>query len=148
MTNGPSGRLPSSVSDQLGLFDRFASEVGRFVSRAPFFAASVAVVVLWLIEGAFMVATKGPRAFLDQTFQLQINTLTTIITFLLVALLQNTQARDNVALQDKLNAIAEGLSVLMDKVHSDDKDELQDALRELRDAVGLEEKVGAEDQPS
>jgi low affinity Fe/Cu permease len=102
--------------------------------------------VAWLIEGAFKMAAEGPRAFLDQTYQLQINTVTTVITFLLVALLQNTQARDNVALQDKLNAIAEGLSVLMDKVHSDDKDELQDALRELRDAVGLEQKVGAEDQ--
>lgn len=146
MTNLPRDRLPSSVSDRLGLFDRFASGVGRFVSRAPFFAAAVAIVVAWLIEGAVKMAAEGPRAFLDQTYQLQINTVTTVITFLLVALLQNTQARDNVALQDKLNAIAEGLSVLMDKVHSDDKDELQDALRELRNAVGLEKKVGAEDQ--
>jgi low affinity Fe/Cu permease len=148
MTNVPSDRLPSSVSDRLGLFDRFASRVARLVSRAPFFAAAVAIVVAWLIEGVFKVAADGPRAFLANTFQLQINTVTTVITFLLVALLQNTQARDNVALQDKLNAIAEGLSVLMAKVHSDDKDELQDALRELRDAVGLEEKVGAEDQPN
>ena len=146
MTNWPSDRLPSSVSDRLGLFDRFASGVGRLVSRAPFFAAAVAIVVAWLIEGAFKMAAQGPRAFLDQTYQLQINTVTTVITFLLVALLQNTQARDSVAHQDKLNAIAEGLSVLMDNVHSDDKDELQDALRELRAAVGLEEKVGAEDQ--
>lgn len=142
----PNDRMPSSVSDRLGLFDRFASGVGRLVSRAPFFAAAVAIVVAWLIEGAFKMAAEGARAFLDQTFQLQINTVTTVITFLLVALLQNTQARDNAALQDKLNAIAEGLSVLMDKVHSSDTDELQTALRELRDAVGLEEKVGAEDQ--
>ena len=146
MTNWPSDRLPSSVSDRLGLFDRFASGVGRFVSRAPFFAAAVAIVVAWLIEGAFKMAAEGPRAFLDQTYQLQINTVTTVITFLLVALLQNTQARDSVAHQDKLNAIAEGLSVLMDKVHSTDRDELQDALRELRSAVGLEEKVGSDDQ--
>jgi hypothetical protein len=146
VTNWPTDRLPSSVSGRLGLFDRFATGVGRVVSRAPFFAAAVAIVLAWLIEGAFKMAAEGPKAFLDQTYQLQINTVTTVITFLLVALLQNTQARDNVAVQDKLNAIAEGLSVLMDKVHSDDKDELQDALRELRDAVGLEEKVGAEDQ--
>jgi|EndMetStandDraft_3_1072993.scaffolds.fasta_scaffold95554_2 low affinity Fe/Cu permease len=146
MTNWPSDRLPSSVSDRLGLFDRFATHVGHLVSRAPFFAAAVAIVVAWLVEGAFKMAAEGPRAFLDQTYQLQINTVTTVITFLLVALLQNTQARDNVALQDKLNAIAEGLSVLMDKVHSDEKEELQDALRELRDAVGLEDKVGSKDQ--
>ena len=146
MTNGPSDRLPSSVSGRLGLFDRFATKVGHLVSRAPFFAAAVAIVIAWLIEGIFKMAAEGPRAFLDQTYQLQINTVTTVITFLLVALLQNTQARDNVALQDKLNAIAEGLSVLMDKVHSDEKDDLQDALRELRAAVGLEDKVGAEDE--
>lgn len=146
MTNGPSDRLPSSVSGRLGLFDRFATKVSHLVSRAPFFAAAVAIVIAWLIEGIFKMAAEGPRAFLDQTYQLQINTVTTVITFLLVALLQNTQARDNVALQDKLNAIAEGLSVLMDKVHSDEKDDLQDALRELRAAVGLEDKVGAEDE--
>ena len=146
MTNWPSDRLPSSVAGRLGLFDRFASGVGRVVSRAPFFAAAVAIVVAWLIEGVFIVVAKGPRAFLDEPYQLQINTVTTVITFLLVALLQNTQARDSVAHQDKLNAIAEGLSVLMDKVHSDEKGDLRDAMRELRDAVGLEERVGAEDQ--
>lgn len=146
MTSGPSDRLPSSVSGRLGLFDRFATKIGHLVSRAPFFAAAVAIVIAWLIEGVFKMAAGGPRAFLDQTYQLQINTVTTVITFLLVALLQNTQARDNVALQDKLNAIAEGLSVLMDKVHSDEKDDLQDALRELRAAVGLEDKVGAKDE--
>ena len=138
--------LPSSVSDQLGLFDRFATVVGRLVSRAPFFAAAVAIVIAWLIEGLVLMATKGPSAFLEQTYQLQINTVTTVITFLLVALLQNTQARDNVAIQDKLNAVAEGLSVLMDKVHSDEKDDLQEALKELRDAVGLETRVGSDDQ--
>ena len=138
--------LPSSVSDQLGLFDRFATVVGRLVSRAPFVAAAVAIVIAWLIEGLVLMATKGPSAFLEQTYQLQINTVTTVITFLLVALLQNTQARDNVAIQDKLNAVAEGLSVLMDKVHSDEKDDLQEALKELRDAVGLETRVGSDDQ--
>ena len=146
MTNKPSGRLPSSVSGRLGLFDRFATRVGHLVSRAPFFAVSLGLVLAWLIEGGVLMATKGPSAFLAQTYQLQINTLTTIITFLLVALLQNTQARDNEALQEKLNAMAEGLGVLMEKVHASDKDELQTAVRELRDAVGLEEKVGSNDQ--
>ncbi len=138
--------LPSHVTGRLGLFDRFATVVGRLVSRAPFFAAAVAIVVAWLVEGAVLMTIKGPQAFLDQTYQLQINTVTTVITFLLVALLQNTQARDNVAIQDKLNAVAEGLSVLMDTVHADDKEKLREALTELRDAVGLEEKVGSDDQ--
>ena len=146
MTKPAHGVLPSSVSNRLGLFDRFATAIARVVSRAPFFAAAVAIVLAWLIEGAVLMAAKGPGAFLEQTYQLQINTVTTVITFLLVALLQNTQARDNVAIQDKLNAVAEGLSVLMAKVHSEDKDDLRDAMEELRDAVGLETKVGTEDQ--
>jgi low affinity Fe/Cu permease len=144
--NLPSGRMPSHVTAPLGPFDRFATAIGHVVSRAPFIALAVGVVVAWLIEGAILIATKGPSAFLEQSYQLQINTVTTVITFLLVALLQNTQARDNEAIQEKLNAVAEGLSVLMDKVHSNDKEELQAALRELRTAVGLEEKVGSDDQ--
>jgi len=146
MKNRPSGRMPSSVSDRLGLFDRFATWVAHLVSRAPFFALAMVLVIAWLVEGGILVAVKGPSAFLEQTYQLQINTVTTVITFLLVALLQNTQSRDNVALQDKLNAIAEGLSVLMATVNARDQDELQDAMRELRAAIGLEEKVGAEDE--
>jgi low affinity Fe/Cu permease len=138
--------MPSSVSRQLDLFDRFATSVGKFVSRAPFFAAAVGIVLAWLIEGAVRVAMKGPSSFIDQSYQLQINTVTTVVTFLLVALLQNTQARDNEAVQEKLNAIAEGLSSLMDKVDSDQHDELTADIEELRQAVGLEEIVGADDQ--
>jgi low affinity Fe/Cu permease len=139
-------RMPSSVSSQLDLFDRFATSVGKFVSRAPFFAAAVGIVLAWLIEGAVRVGMKGPSSFIDQSYQLQINTVTTVVTFLLVALLQNTQARDNEAVQEKLNAIAEGLSSLMDKVDSDQHDELTADIEELRQAVGLEEIVGADDQ--
>ena len=68
------------------------------------------------------------------TWQLIINTLTTIITFLLVALLQNSQTRADQAVQHKLNAIADSLSDLMRL-----QDLEQDA-RELREAVGLEQE--------
>jgi low affinity Fe/Cu permease len=138
--------MPSSVSPHLGLFDRFASATGRVVSGAPFFAAAVFIVVAWLIEGAVRMAADGPKAFMAQTYQLQINTVTTVITFLLVALLQNTQARDNVAIQEKLNAIAQGLGEFMTKADSGRHDELSRDVEELRAAVGLEEIVGAADQ--
>lgn len=139
-------RMPSSVSDALSPFDRFATATGRLVSRAPFFALAVGIVVAWLAEGLVKIVVQGPRSFLDQSYQLQINTVTTVITFLLVALLQNTQARDNEALQEKVNALAEGLSELMDHTASEQPKELHDALRELRAAVGLEAKVGSDDQ--
>lgn len=146
MGDSHKGDMPSSVSKHLGLFDRFASATGRLVSGAPFFAAAVFIVVAWLVEGAVRVAAQGPKAFVEQTYQLQINTVTTVITFLLVALLQNTQARDNVAIQDKLNAIAHGLGEFMAKADSDRHDELQDDVKELRAAVGLEQFVGAADE--
>lgn len=70
-----------------------------------------------------------------------INTATTIITFLLVALLQNTQTRNDMATQHKLNAIADGLADLMKHVGQDDARVARD-IRELRTAVGLEEREG------
>lgn len=71
------------------------------------------------------------------TWQLIINTLTTIITFLLVALLQNTETRSTDALQQKLNAIADGLADLMREI--DDSGKLEKDRRQLLAAVGLED---------
>jgi len=66
------------------------------------------------------------------------NTATTIVTFLMVALLQNAQRRSDVAMHEKLNALAEGLADFME--HSAPNDaELQDDMRELRAAVGIEQ---------
>jgi low affinity Fe/Cu permease len=139
-------RMPSSVSRHLDAFDRFASAAGRLVSQAPFFAFAVLMVLAWLVEGAVRVAMSGPKAFLDQVYQLQINTATTVVTFLLVALLQNGQARSDEAVQEKLNAIADALADLMDKTASGTPEELGQDVKELRAAVGLEEIVGAEDE--
>jgi low affinity Fe/Cu permease len=78
-------------------------------------------------------------AFLKfDTWQLLINTATTIITFLLVALLQNTQTRNDKATQDKLNAIADALADLMS--HQSPGGRLSKDIRELRAAVGLEDR--------
>ena len=78
---------------------------------------------------------------LDATYQLEINTTTTIITFLMVALLQNSQTRDNQAVQHKLNAIADGVADLMEHVSDrHDDDDLMHDVEELRDAVGLESR--------
>jgi low affinity Fe/Cu permease len=72
-----------------------------------------------------------------------INTVTTIVTFLLVALLQNTQRRGDLAAQEKLNALADGLADLMEHVAPDDAD-LQRDMRELRAAVGVERAGGGQ----
>jgi low affinity Fe/Cu permease len=118
---------PSEVDGGLGLFDRFADWVGDSVARAWFFAACVLLVVVWTPTLFFLPI---------DTSQLLINTATTIVTFLLVALLQNTQARSNAAVQKKLNAIAEALADFMDKTD----EELAEDVDELRAAVGLEKR--------
>jgi Low affinity iron permease len=133
--------MPSGVSDDLSVFDRFATTASDFVSRAWFFVVCVLLVVLW--APSFLLLRDV------DTWQLIINTLTTIITFLLVALLQNTQKRADEATQHKLNAIADGLSDLMNQLAANHPDLLHDC-DELRQAVGLEKRESAtpRQQPS
>lgn len=124
--------LPTSVSTRVGLFDRFAGLAARFTSRATFFACCVLLIVIW-----------APSILLLKdvdTWQLIINTATTIVTFLLVALLQNSQRRSDLAVQHKLNAIAQALGDMME--HLDEVGAGRDLKKdrdELRAAVGLED---------
>ena len=116
---------------RLTIFDRFAEGASEFASHAVFFIGCTLIVLLWL-----------PSYFLFRslnTWQLIINTLTTIITFLLVALLQNSQRRSEQAVQEKLDALADGLADLMVAIGADDSDRLHRDVRELRAAVGLEQ---------
>jgi low affinity Fe/Cu permease len=124
--------MPTEVSTRVGLFDRFAGVASDVVGRAAFFAFCVLLIVVW-----------APSVLVLQdvdTWQLIINTATTIITFLMVALLQNSQTRNDQAVHHKLNAIADGLSDLMAKLDGNlpDRDLARD-IEELRAAVGLED---------
>jgi exopolysaccharide biosynthesis predicted pyruvyltransferase EpsI len=125
--------MPSEVSGRVGWFDRFAEKAASVVSRAWFFAFCVLLVLIW-----------APSYFLLgdlDTWQLIINTATTIITFLMVALLQNTQTRSDQAVQHKLNAIADGLAdVMLHLAGGANGGDLKRDLQELRDAVGLEDR--------
>jgi low affinity Fe/Cu permease len=124
--------MPSEVSERVGFFDRFAGGAAHLASRALFFFFCVALIVVW-----------APSVLLIRdvdTWQLIINTATTIITFLMVALLQNSQTRSDLAVQHKLNAIADGLSDLMAHLANNDvQRDLERDVLELRKAVGLEE---------
>ncbi|WP_427869265.1 low affinity iron permease family protein [Leucobacter luti] len=116
--------MPSEISHHLGRFDRFAEKASDFASRAWFFCSCLALVILWL-PSILLIRSVD-------TWQLIINTLTTIVTFLSVALLQNSQMRANLAVQHKLNAIAQALGDLMEQ------DRRPDDAEELHDAVDLE----------
>ena len=123
----------ASQSNGLGKFDRLATAVSDTVARAWFFSFCALLVIIW-----------APSYFLFgnvDTWQLVINTLTTIVTFLLVALLQNTQRRSDRAIQQKLNAIAEAVADLME-AHEATDPTMDAHVEELRKAVGLEEREG------
>jgi low affinity Fe/Cu permease len=81
----------------LPLFARFARWVERQVGRSSTFVLAFAVVFLW--------AVSGPVFDWSDTWQLVINTGTTIITFLMVFVIQNTQSRDTQAMQLKLDEL-------------------------------------------
>lgn len=119
-----------------GPFDRFAAWAADLVSRAPFFAFCVLLVLLWI--------PSFPVVGNFDTWQLLINTPTTVLTFLLVAILQNTQHRTEQALHHKLDALADGLADLMEHFlpEGDERSEDQRLRRdvaELKQAIGLGE---------
>ena len=79
------------------LFIRLARAASRFTGRSLSFVLALVVVVAWL--------ASGPLFDYSDTWQLVINTATTIITFLMVFLIQNTQNRDTEAMQIKLDEL-------------------------------------------
>jgi low affinity Fe/Cu permease len=112
-------------------FDRVAATAAGFTSRAPFFVGCLLLVLIW--------AASFPLFPTVDSWQLVINSATTIVTFLLVALLQNTQRRTEAALQHKLDAIADGLADLMEHHLDHDDVDLQTDIDDLKEAVGLED---------
>lgn len=79
------------------LFAQFATKVSEWAGKPVIFILALIVVVIW--------AALGPFFDYSETWQLIINTGTTIITFLMVFVLQNAQTRDTRAIQAKLNEI-------------------------------------------
>lgn len=103
-----------AAADELSFFARTANGISHAAGRPAAFIVSVLIVIVW--------AVSGPVFHYSDTWQLVINTGTTIITFLMVFLIQNSQNRDGAALQAKL-------------------DELIRVTREARnDLVGVENK--------
>ena len=78
-------------------YSGFAKAASRFCGRPRTFALAAAVIAVWIVTGPIF-------AFSD-TWQLVINTGTTIVTFLMVFLIQNTQNRDTEAIQVKLDEL-------------------------------------------
>jgi low affinity Fe/Cu permease len=97
MLLGSSEPISETETKATPLFARFARWVERQVGRSSTFVLAIAVVVLW--------AVSGPLFGWSDTWQLVINTGTTIVTFLMVFVIQNTQSRDTQAMQLKLDEL-------------------------------------------
>ncbi len=80
-----------------GGYAAISKAVSRFCGRPIVFVMAVGVIAVWIIT--------GPLFGFSDTWQLVINTGTTIITFLMVFLIQNTQNRDTTAIQIKLDEL-------------------------------------------
>lgn len=86
-----------SKSNNSGWFNRFATKFAHYSGRPATFVIAVSIVLIWAISGPFMG--------FSEVWQLTINTGTTIITFLMVFIIQSTQNRDTAALQIKLDEL-------------------------------------------
>lgn len=106
--------------DEKNVLSRFASAVTSFAGSTPAFIGAFGIVVLWAIT--------GPIFHYSDTWQLVINTGTTIVTFLMVFLIQRSQNKDALAVQLKLDEIVaamEGASNRLISVEDLSEDELK-----------------------
>jgi low affinity Fe/Cu permease len=113
-----SDRKPASKHHRQSLFTCFANHTARAAGHPLTFVAAVLIIVGW--------AVSGPVFGFSDTWQLIINTSTTIVTFLMVFLIQNTQNRDSTAMHLKLDEIIFALdgaqNTLMNLEDLEDKD--------------------------
>lgn len=132
------------------IFRQFAATTSRVMGSPWAFLAAATVILLW--------ALSGPMFGFSDTWQLVINTGTTIVTFLMVFLIQNTQNRDAKALHLKLDELIKGVSgartglVGLEELPDEHLDTLQKNFTALREEHGgevaevLEEMVGREQE--
>lgn len=117
---------------------RAIGNVTGWLGSVPTIVVALALVVLWFIGGIFV-----PGHFRNNTYQLLINTGTTIITFLMVFIIQNTQNRDGRAVQAKLDAQSEVLRTVAQRLGIEDDETLLTKLVGVEDAP---ERVIKDDQ--
>jgi low affinity Fe/Cu permease len=118
-------------SDGRSPFERFVEAIQQRVSRAPFFFVCLFIVIAWLVSAPLWVDLKA--------WQVAIHTVASVLSLLLLVLLENAGRRSEEAAQEKMNVIAEALAALMESQARHDP-ELDESVSKLRKAVGLEER--------
>ena len=118
---------------QAGWFRRFAHITAEASGRSQVFVTALLVVLVW--------AATGPIFHYSDTWQLVINTSTTIVTFLMVFLIQNTQNRDSHAVHLKLDELirankhARNALLALEDMSDEELAKLQSEFEELRQRV-------------
>jgi low affinity Fe/Cu permease len=124
---------------ELNAFDRLAEAVSRFVSKGAFFTICVVTVAIW-------VPTLVLFSSVD-TWQLVLNTVTSVSAFLLIALLQNSERRYDEALHRKIDALAEAVADLLEReargAEGPELERVNGDIDALRDSIELERRVGS-----
>ncbi len=121
-------------------FLKVANALSQFAGRASTFVGAVTLIIVW--------AVLGPVFGFSDTWQLVINTSTTIITFLMVFLIQNTQNRDTAAIQTKLDELIRAMegahNALLDLEELDEKDiaKIREPYEELARSARKESGLG------
>ncbi len=124
-------------------YAKFAKAASHFCGRPRVFSLAVGVIALWVIT--------GPIFGFSDTWQLVINTGTTIITFLMVFLIQNTQSRDTEAIQVKLDELIRATkgahNVLLDleELEEDALDEFRSKYQQLAATARAQLAAGSKD---
>jgi low affinity Fe/Cu permease len=111
------------------VFHKFASKIAHWVGTPWAFAIAFATIIVW--------STLGPLFGFSDTWQLVINTATTIVTFLMVFLIQNTQNRDARAIHLKLDELirctdARNKLLNLEELSDHELDRLHDEFERLR----------------
>ena len=130
------GKLQTRPADHSTKLTRAISDITGWLGSFPAILLSAIVVVVWFIGGAFI-------GLGNNTYQLVINTSTTIITFLMVFIIQNTQNRDGSAVQAKLDAQSEVLRAIAERLEIADDEDMLTKLVGVEDAPA---KVISDDQ--
>jgi low affinity Fe/Cu permease len=124
-------------------YSRFAKAAAHFCGRPRVFVLAVGVIAVWIIT--------GPIFGFSDTWQLVINTGTTIITFLMVFLIQNTQNRDTEAIQVKLDELiratkgAHNALLDLEELEEESLDAFRTKYQALASAARAELSRGAQD---
>ncbi len=142
VVKGQSRGRPGTMERMRDHFATAARVTSRMLGTPKAFAVAVAIVVLWGLSGPFF-------GFSD-TWQLVINTSTTIVTFLMVFLIQNTQNRDALAMHLKLDELIQSMEGARDRLiglEESTEGELDELHEEFQHVVEEEVSAESDDKP-